>query len=670
MEEYSLAVREGFRNFRRARTLSLALTGCIAVAVFAVGAFGLVALNVNRMLNEWEGRVELVAFLSHDLGEQETERLLRSILDDPRVGEARVVTGRQSWEELFAETGVSLDLKDIPLDEVLPTSVIIRPAAGSREIGSIRATASRIASLEGVDEVKFEEVLIERYMQLRRELAVFTTGTSILLMLVFGIITANIAGLASAARRGEVRTLRTLGASIRFVRRVFTVEGIAQGLAGSAAGIGVLLGASLFISRITGGAMFLPPRLFAAAFAVGPVLGLLSSWFLLRNTLTVAFALFLAIVPAAASAQTGEALESEAVRTRQELEKLDDRLKESRETAEKISKRELAVIDEVERLDRELDALSGRIRAAEKNIASNRAAVEKTKAELARQEIELAQSREELGQWLRLLCNQREPTMVEVILYDIPHSEITRRREIISRIAGKEAEALELTEHFYNEYIARQEELKKRLELEVLYTETARVEARKSAKKKEQRESLLARLREKRNIYAAVIKDLEASTQRLQSMMEAEREEELFVFDGSVPFRDMKGLLPWPVDGEIAVPYGRIKNPDSPTYTRHRGVDFAAPAGSQIRAVHDASVVYCDWFRGYGKLVILDHGGGYNSIYAHCSDILVEKGNLVRAGHPIALVGDTGSLKGPFLYFEIREQGRPVDPALWLQRRK
>jgi len=668
MGDYGLAVREGFRNFHRARTLSLALIGCIAVAVFAIGAFGLLTLNVNALLNKWESRVELVAFLSYDLGEQEAEDVLEQIARNPLVGEARLVTGRRSWEKFFGEAGVTMDLGEIPIEEVLPPSIVIRPASGGREVGMMRRVAAHITSLDGVDEVNFEEVLLERYMQLRRDLAAVTTGTSIFLLLVFGIITANIARLASAARRNEVSTLSTLGASGKFVRRVFMIEGIAQGLAGSAVGIAVLLAAALVLSRRIGGDIVLPPRLFAALFVVGPVLGLLSSWFLLRNVLTIAFAVLLAIVPGAA-AQASESLESEIVRRRNELNTLEEELKESRATVEKISNRELAAIDEVEELDKELESISHRIEMAERNVASNRAAAGAAKTELGRREIELSRSRKELGQWLRLLCNQREPTMVEVILNDIPHSEITRRREMIERLTRKQAEALEQTELLYREFVGRQEELKKRSELDVLYTETVRLQARQAAEKKRQREALLARLREQKNIYAAVINDLEVSSQRLQRLVETEGESEREGFIGSVPFRDMKGLLPWPVDGEITAHYGRMKAPDSSTYTRHRGLDFGSPAGSEIRAVHDASVVYCDWFRGYGKLVILDHGGGYNSVYAHCSDILVQKGDTVRAGRPIALVGETGSLKGPFLYFEIREKGHPVDPAFWLQRR-
>jgi septal ring factor EnvC (AmiA/AmiB activator) len=268
-----------------------------------------------------------------------------------------------------------------------------------------------------------------------------------------------------------------------------------------------------------------------------------------------------------------------------------------------------------------------------------------------------------------LLVNQREPTMIEVILQDIPQSEITVRREMISRLVEKEAEAFGETERLRKDFVTRQQELNNRLELDLLYTEAARLRARQSREKRKQREVVLTRLRAQRDVYAAVTRDLETSAHRLETLIDEDRKSADSVFTDSVPFRDMKGLLPWPVGGNATLGFGRVKNPDSHTYTRHRGLDLEAAVGTEVRAVHDATVVYSDWFRGYGKIVILSHGGGYNSVYAHCSEVLVQKGDIVRAGLPVALAGETGSLKGPFLYFEIREDGKPVDPALWLQRR-
>ncbi len=669
MEDYRLAIREGLRNFRRAHTQSLALMGCIAVAVFAMGALGLTAMNIDRMLDQWESRVELVAFLSSDVTEREASEALARIRGVSLVGEARLISGREAWEELFSEVGSTLDLGGAPFEELLPATVIVRMIPGNRDLATIRLVAAEIAAVDGVDEVKFEEVLLERYMRFRNDLSAFTAGTSALWIAVFGIITASIARLAAAARKGEISALSGLGASKRLVRRIFLVEGVAQGLAGSILGTAALLIVAAVVSNRTGGAVALPMRLFALTFVVGPIMGMLSSWFSLRSALAATFALALIVIPSPAPAQGNVSLQSEIIRYREELSQLEEKLEESRGTTERLDLKELAVLDEVEQLDKEMETLAAEIARSERDMTANREAVERAKADLGRCEENLEISKKELGQWLRLLCNQREPTMIEVILQDMPQSEITVRREMISRLVEKEADAFGQTERLRKDFVTRQKELDNRLELDLLHTEAGRLRAHRSGEKRKQREVVLARLRDQKDVYVAVTRDLEASARRLETLLEEQRKSSDGVFADSVPFRDMKGLLPWPIGGDVVLGFGRIKNPDSHTYTRHRGLDLEATVGTEVRAVHDATVVYCDWFRGYGKIVILSHGGGYNSVYAHCSEILVRKGDVVRAGLPVALAGETGSLKGPFLYFEIREGGKPVDPALWLQRR-
>ena len=98
-------------------------------------------------------------------------------------------------------------------------------------------------------------------------------------------------------------------------------------------------------------------------------------------------------------------------------------------------------------------------------------------------------------------------------------------------------------------------------------------------------------------------------------------------------------------------------------------LDLASTVGEPVRAVFDGVVAFSDWFKGYGNLVILEHGGGFMTVYAHASERLVAPGERVVGGQVIALGGDTGSLEGPKLYFEIWRDGRPEDPAGWLARR-
>ncbi|MBF3202084.1 murein hydrolase activator EnvC family protein, partial [Pseudomonas aeruginosa] len=95
------------------------------------------------------------------------------------------------------------------------------------------------------------------------------------------------------------------------------------------------------------------------------------------------------------------------------------------------------------------------------------------------------------------------------------------------------------------------------------------------------------------------------------------------------------------------------------------GVLISASAGSTVRAVHGGRVVFADWLRGAGLLVILDHGGGYLSLYGHNQSLLKDAGDTVKAGDPIATVGTSGGQSSPAVYFAIRHQGRPADPTTW-----
>ena len=129
------------------------------------------------------------------------------------------------------------------------------------------------------------------------------------------------------------------------------------------------------------------------------------------------------------------------------------------------------------------------------------------------------------------------------------------------------------------------------------------------------------------------------------------------------PFANARGKLPWPVDGRLVAHYGTPRGGDA--RTKWDGVLIGASVGTQVRAVHGGRVVFADWLRGAGLLVILDHGNGYLSLYGHNQSLLRDAGDIVKAGDPIATVGTSGGQEAAALYFAIRQQGRPSDPAQW-----
>lgn len=131
------------------------------------------------------------------------------------------------------------------------------------------------------------------------------------------------------------------------------------------------------------------------------------------------------------------------------------------------------------------------------------------------------------------------------------------------------------------------------------------------------------------------------------------------------PFGALRGRLSFPTDGLVELGFGRVVNPRFNTVTFHKGLDLRAPPGATVKAIAAGRVVYASWLRGYGNLLIVDHGGGFHSLNAHLERFGRKVGDEVQPGDEVGRVGDSGSLKGPLLYFEIRHRGEAIDPAPW-----
>ncbi len=180
----------------------------------------------------------------------------------------------------------------------------------------------------------------------------------------------------------------------------------------------------------------------------------------------------------------------------------------------------------------------------------------------------------------------------------------------------------------------------------------------------------MARLHRDRARERAALVELETAARALEetltSLRQAPRRRSAPL---GPPFASLRERLAPPVEAPIAAPFGRVVDAEFKTETFRSGVEFDAPLGAAVEAVAAGQVRFAGWFRGYGKLVILDHGDAYFSVSGHLADIRVEVGDEVESRGVIGTVGDTGSLSGPRLYFEIRHGREPQDPRKWLRLR-
>ena len=190
-------------------------------------------------------------------------------------------------------------------------------------------------------------------------------------------------------------------------------------------------------------------------------------------------------------------------------------------------------------------------------------------------------------------------------------------------------------------------------------------------------DALVSAREERRRVLARIEEDIRGADSELQRLLEEERRLTQVVsevgtlvteypVDVTLVFGDARGRLTWPVQGALINDYGDSRVDGQ---LRWNGVMVGAPQGSVVRSVHAGRVVYADWLPGLGLLVIVDHGMGYMSLYGHNEAILTESGAGVAAGEPIARVGDSGGRRQSALYFEIREDGDPIDPRPWMNAR-
>lgn len=328
-----------------------------------------------------------------------------------------------------------------------------------------------------------------------------------------------------------------------------------------------------------------------------------------------------------------------------EQRELQQALKESEQQIGQVIASLRALNEELAGLDQDLSGLRAREAQLEQSLA---ASAERVQAQLR------AQYQQGRQPQLQLMLGDQDPARVERLLYYYDHLNarlVEQLREYRTQLA-----ALDSTRHQAASTNAAM--VQKRAELE------AQKQALDAAR--ERRANSLAKLQAAQREDRQRLSSLQANQQQLETLLEQIRESlrRARLETANQAFDTLKGELPWPVDGRLARRFG-----DKVNDLAYEGVLIGAPPGREVRAVHGGRVVFADWLRGYGLLLIIDHGGGYMSLYGHNQSLLRDTGTWVRPGEVIATTGDGGGYDAAGLYFAIRHRGSSIDPGQWLAGR-
>jgi septal ring factor EnvC (AmiA/AmiB activator) len=355
-----------------------------------------------------------------------------------------------------------------------------------------------------------------------------------------------------------------------------------------------------------------------------------------------------------------------------EYKQIQKEIKTQKQKLEEVKKRESSVLSDLESTNRQMKATEYELQKNRKELMSTEAKTAKIEREIARNRGKIEQLREWIKRKLRAIQkygHNSDTVMLFIGTDDI--SQLMRRSKNLQYIALYEHKVLESYKaalEGLNDKEKQLVSLKKEL---IKNTEKVRAEEASLAEKKQRKEMLLASVKKEKSSSAKMLRELENASKKILEIIreseKAEKEKET-TFAGK-DFSSRKGKLPWPVEGKVAIPYGSQKDPQFNTPIFRSGAYIQASAESSAKAVHTGKVVFSEWFKGYGQLVIVNHGNGYHTLYGSLSEIFARVGDIIKERQPVGRIGNSGLLSTPGLYFEVRYKGKPLDPLQWLQRR-
>lgn len=384
--------------------------------------------------------------------------------------------------------------------------------------------------------------------------------------------------------------------------------------------------------------------------------------------LALVLALAAALLPAAPVGAQGTSGDKAA-----ELEEIRARIEGHRARARDLARDERQRLARVHEIEKQAAAVEELVGALEEQGGLLQARIDSLQAMADSSRAVIGERQEALGQSLRAMYKRGRKPALAVLAGARDLQGMATRLRWMTRVARSERSLIDEVQHAALALRGQQGELRERLaQLQENQAEAAQQRAQLTSLRDEGRVEL-AQIRRRREHFESSVAQLQKAATALEQLLDdLQRRAE-----GGAPvpapsgnFAMDRGRLPWPVQGRLTRGFGRSIHPQFKTEVMNKGWHLAARDGTPIQVVADGVVEYVEWLPGYGKCTIVRHGDGFYTLYAHASATFCEVGQAVRAGEVIAEVGDTGSLDGSQLYFEVRKGRDPLDPGEWLAPRR
>lgn len=357
-----------------------------------------------------------------------------------------------------------------------------------------------------------------------------------------------------------------------------------------------------------------------------------------------------------------------AAEPKEELKEIQKKLGQKKQKVEETIKKERSILAELEEIDRALKKKAEELKYHNAMLAQTRSRLRILEGEITGLNDKLKKRKLLLKDRLRSLYKHQHGDIAVILVSAEDYHDLIKKSKYLSFIAYYDRKLIDVYNKELEELkrkIQQMEIIKRELEIQRQMVKNKIEEMQVERRRKD---TLLASVRKERHTYEKMVKELEESAKRLlQIIKESEKREP--PSEAARGLAALKGRLPWPLDGKILIPFGSYKNPEFNMPVFRNGIEIQGGQGEVARAISGGRVVYADWFKGYGQLLIINHGDGYHSLYAHLSEIFHKVGDIIKEYQPVGKIGGSGIFNVPSLYFELRYKGKPLNPIHWLKKK-
>ena len=349
-------------------------------------------------------------------------------------------------------------------------------------------------------------------------------------------------------------------------------------------------------------------------------------------------------------------------------EAVGNRIEEQKQQIRHVEQQEASALEKLDGIDRQLTREKQRLEELEETLVSLQNKIRLSQEHIEKLKKERLKNEGSLKRRLLATYKFYKRGFFKIFLSSPSYISFLRQEYYLQLVLGNDqklfADSMRLIDA---ETSSRNALVAQRSELESLKESLARQRDVIERSKKE-KVTQLAAVRHEKTLQISALAELEKYAAEIQNLVDTIPADRTEYLQKHQKFSSRRGSLPMPLKGRIVSRFGRKQYPGLQTTTFQKGIDIDCRSGLEVKSVYHGKVVYSGWFKGYGNTMIVDHGEGYYSLIAHASKLLKQVGEVVSEGEAIALSGDTGSLSGSLLHFEIRHHGKPQDPLLWLKR--